>query len=96
MTENSDSLTEQVGEFEIVDMPENLRRRGRWNNLIEQLKNLPEGKAIRVPLSKFGQNGKDLPNARSAIYAAARAEGVRASIATMGEHVFISRTNEEE
>jgi hypothetical protein len=96
MTEENSLASDSSADFEIVDIPENLQRRGRWNNLIEQLKNLPDDKAIRLHISKFGKNGKDLPSQRSTIYAAARAEGFRASFATIGEYVYIARTSGEE
>lgn len=73
-------------EFEVVDVPQNRfgGSRGKWVRLVAQLKELPSGKAVSVPL-----NGRSRVNVGAAILASCQRVGVKIATSQVGDSLLV-------
>jgi len=64
-------------EYSVIDIPAKFTKKGKYDELLEQLKSLPEGKAVQV----------DCPNP-DRLYMLARINGLKISVSKISDGVF--------
>lgn len=61
---------------------------GKWATLLDQLRDLPEGQAIKVSIN--GQN-KNKNSTSAALYNGATRRGIKVSLRFVGDDLYLSR-----